>query len=53
MKIKQNYPLTVKYFPLTNFTNDKQTQKNLKINFQKTTFRANKHLISFNECLML
>ena len=35
---KLNFPLTGKYFPLTNFSNDKQTQENLKNNFSKITF---------------
>jgi hypothetical protein len=30
--------LTGKYFLLTTFSNGKQTQKNLKNNFSKTTF---------------
>ena len=31
--------LTGKYFPLTNFPNDKQTQESLENGFPKTTFR--------------
>jgi len=31
--------LTGKCFPLTNFSNGKETQENLKSNFPKTTFR--------------
>jgi hypothetical protein len=31
--------LTVKCFPLINFFNDKQTQENLKSDFQETAFR--------------
>ena len=31
--------LTGKYFSLTNFSNDKQTQKNLNSNFSKTIFQ--------------
>jgi len=30
LKTKLNFPLTGKYFPLTNFSNDKQTQKSLE-----------------------
>jgi hypothetical protein len=33
------FPLTRKYFPLTNFSNGKQTQKSLENDFPKTTFR--------------
>ena len=36
---KLNFPLTGKYFPLTNFPNDKQTQKSLESDFPETTFR--------------
>jgi hypothetical protein len=38
-KIKLNFSLTAKYFLFTNFFNDKQIQKSLKIDFQKTIFR--------------
>jgi hypothetical protein len=31
--------LTGKYFPLTNFTNSKQTQENLKSNFFQSKFQ--------------
>jgi hypothetical protein len=34
MKTKPQLFLIGKYFPLTNFSNDKQTQKNLKNNLQ-------------------
>jgi hypothetical protein len=34
-----NFSLTGKYFPLTNFSNDKQTQESLENGFLKTTFR--------------
>jgi hypothetical protein len=43
LKTKPNFPLTGKYFPLTNFPNDKQTQKSLESDFPETTFRKNKH----------
>jgi hypothetical protein len=38
LETKPNFSLTGKYFPLTNFSNDKQTQENLKNNFSKITF---------------
>jgi hypothetical protein len=34
-----NFSLTVKYFSLTNFSNNKQIQKNLKNNFSKISFQ--------------
>jgi len=39
LEIKPNFPLTGKYFSLTNFSNNKQIQKNLKNNFSKNKFR--------------
>ena len=39
LKTKSNFSLTGKCFPLTNFSTDKQTQKNLKNNFSKITFQ--------------
>jgi hypothetical protein len=39
LKIKSNFPLTGKCFPLTNFSNGKQTHENLKSDFLETTFR--------------
>jgi hypothetical protein len=46
LETKSNFPLTGKFFsltekcfPLTNFSNDKQTQESLKSGFPKTTFR--------------
>jgi hypothetical protein len=39
MKTKPNFPLTRKCFPLTNFSNDKQTQESLESGFPETTFR--------------
>jgi lauroyl/myristoyl acyltransferase len=36
---RPNFPLTGKCFPLTNFSNDKQTQKSLESGFPETTFR--------------
>jgi len=39
LKTKLNFPLTGKCFPLTNFSNGKQTQESLKSNFPETTFR--------------
>jgi len=38
-KTKPNFPLTGKCFPLTNFSNGKQTQENLESGFPETTFR--------------
>jgi len=38
METKPNFHLTVKYFPLTSFSNGKQIQENLKSNLSKTTF---------------
>jgi hypothetical protein len=39
LKIKPNFPLTGKCFPLTNFSNDKQTQESLESGFPETTFQ--------------
>jgi hypothetical protein len=39
LKTKPNFPLTGKCFPLTNFSNGKQTQESLESGFPKTTFR--------------
>jgi hypothetical protein len=39
LKTKLNFPLTGKCFPLTNFSNGKQTQESLEIGFPETTFR--------------
>jgi hypothetical protein len=38
LKTKSIFPLTGKYFPLTNFFNDKQTQESLESDFLETTF---------------
>jgi hypothetical protein len=38
LKTKSNFSLTEKYFPLTNFSNDKQTQESLESGFQETIF---------------
>jgi hypothetical protein len=43
LKTKPNFPLTGKCFPLTNFSNGKQTQESLESGFPETTFRKNKH----------
>jgi len=45
LKIKSNFSLTRKCFSLANFFNDKQTQKNLKNNFLKTTFQETNMVI--------
>jgi hypothetical protein len=39
LKTKPNFPLTGKCFPLTNFSNGKQTQESLESGFPETTFR--------------
>jgi len=39
LKTKLNFPLTGKCFPLTNFSNGKQTQESLESGFPETTFR--------------
>ena len=39
LETKPNFPLTEKCFPLTNFSNGKQTQESLENSFPKTTFR--------------
>jgi hypothetical protein len=39
LETKPNFSLIGKCFSLTNFSNNKQTQKNLKNNFSKTIFR--------------
>jgi len=39
LKTKPNFSLTGKCFPLTNFSNDKQTQESLENGFPEITFR--------------
>ena len=39
LETKPNFPLTGKCFPLTNFSNGKQTQESLESGFPETTFR--------------
>jgi len=39
LETKPNFPLTRKYFPLTNFSNGKQTQKRLENGFPESEFR--------------
>jgi len=39
LKIKPNFSLTGKCFPLTNFSNGKQTQESLESGFPEITFR--------------
>jgi hypothetical protein len=39
LKTKPNFSLTGKCFPLTNFSNGKQTHENLKSGFSEITFR--------------
>jgi len=43
METKPNFSLTRKCFPLTSFSNSKQTHENLENDFQEITFQANKH----------
>jgi len=38
LKTKPNFPLTGKYFSLTNFSNGKQTQESFESGFPETTF---------------
>jgi hypothetical protein len=42
LETKPNFSLTEKCFSLTNFSNDKQTQENLKNDFSKITFKKKK-----------
>jgi len=46
---RPNFSLTDKIFPLTNFTNDKQTHKSLDNGFSKTTFRETKITLTILE----
>jgi len=39
LKTKPNFSLTGKCFPLTNFSNGKQTQESLESGFSETIFR--------------
>jgi hypothetical protein len=39
LKTKPNFPLSGKCFPLTNFSNGKQTQESLESGFPEITFR--------------
>jgi hypothetical protein len=39
LKTKPNFPLTGKCFPLTNFSNVKQTQESLESGFSESEFR--------------
>jgi hypothetical protein len=39
LKTKPNFPLTGKCFPLTNFSNVKQTQESLESGFPESEFR--------------
>jgi hypothetical protein len=39
METKPNFSLTRKCFPLTNFSNDKQTRESLKNSFSKNIFQ--------------
>jgi len=39
LKTKPNFPLTGKCFPLTNFSNGKQTQESLKSGFPEIIFQ--------------
>jgi hypothetical protein len=49
---KPNFSLTGKCFPLTNFSNGKQTQESLESGFPETTFReTNMALINYKTTL--
>jgi hypothetical protein len=39
METNSNFPLTEKYFPLTNFSNGKQTHESFKNDFPESKFR--------------
>jgi hypothetical protein len=39
METNSNFPLTGKYFPLTNFSNDKQTHESFENDFPESEFR--------------
>jgi hypothetical protein len=39
LETKPNFPLTRKCFPLTNFSNDKQTQESLENDFPESEFQ--------------
>jgi hypothetical protein len=39
LEIRLNFSLTEKYFPLTNFSNVKQTQESLESGFPKNKFQ--------------
>jgi hypothetical protein len=39
LETMSNFSLTRKYFPLTNFSNGKQTQESLESGFPETIFR--------------
>jgi len=39
LETKPNFPLTGKYFSLTNFSNGKQTQESLESGFPESEFR--------------
>ena len=49
LKIKLNFSLTGKCFSLTNFSNNKQTHKNLKNNFQKSLSKKNNHSLNLSD----
>jgi lauroyl/myristoyl acyltransferase len=48
LETKLNFSLTGKCFSLTNFSNNKQTQKNLKNYFSKIIFQEKQSLILKN-----
>jgi len=49
LETKLNFSLTGKCFPLTNFSNDKQTQESLESGFPKTGFRETNATLGFVE----
>jgi hypothetical protein len=48
LETKPNFSLTGKYFPLTNFSNGKQTHESLESDFPKNKFREINMALGFN-----
>jgi hypothetical protein len=48
LETKPNFSLTGKYFPLTNFSNGKQTHESLENDFPKNEFREINMALGFN-----
>jgi len=54
LKTKPNFSLTGKCFPLTNFSNGKQTQESLESNFPESEFQeTNIALVGFSDNTIL